>query len=197
MGAPTYTAADFAASWLALCPVGPMWPRDVDAPMVQFINALTPTYERICARDANLLVDAFPVAPLELLPEWELTLGLPDPCAGPTPTLQQRQQQVAARFIASGGQSRPYFIQLAANLGYTVTITEFAPFRAGRPCGQPCYGPPWIFAWQINAPTFTVEHFVAGHNSAGDPLTIFGNAVLQCEIQRLAPAHTVVLFSYS
>jgi uncharacterized protein YmfQ (DUF2313 family) len=195
VGAPTYTATDFANEFVALLPVGPMWPRDPDAPMVQFINALTPTYERICARDANLLVDAFPVSPVELLPEWEATLGLPDPCLGEAPTLEQRQQQVAARFIANGGQSQAYFISLASALGYTITITQFAPFRLGQPLGQPLYGVAWAHAWQVNAPTFVIEYFALGHNQCGDPFASWGSTVLQCEIERLAPAHTVVLFA--
>lgn len=197
MGAPVRTAADFAEEFLALLPTGPMWPRDPDAPMVQFVTAITPTYARICARDANLLVDAFPVEPVELLPEWETTLGLPDPCAGPSPTLQRRQQQVAARFVATGGQSADYFVSVAAALGYPITITQFAPFRVGRDrCGDPLRGPAWAFAWQVNAPTFTVEYFRVGQDAVGEPLAEWGNTVLQCELQRLAPGHTTLLFSY-
>lgn len=196
MGAPTFTAADFAGEFLALLPEGPMWPRDADAPMVQFIGALTPTYERICARDANLLVDAFPVQPVELLSEWEATLGLPDPCAGEVPTLQVRQQQVAARFIANGGQSQAYFVALAAALGYPITITQFTAFRCGQTLGQPLNGIGWAYAWQINAPTFVVDYFLLGHNECGDPLALWGNGVLQCELERLAPAHTVLIFNY-
>lgn len=193
--APVFTAADYQAEFLALLPVGPLWPRDPDAVMGQFIGSLTPTYARICARDSHLLEDAFPVAPVELLPEWELTLGLPDPCAGPAPTLELRQQQVAARFIASGGQSRPYMIAVAAALGYSITITEYSPSRFGRAFGLPFGGAPWAFAWRVNAAAVTVRPFRFG-DSFGEPFSSWGNAVLECEIIRLAPAHTVVLFSY-
>jgi uncharacterized protein YmfQ (DUF2313 family) len=197
MPVPTFTAADYQAQLLDLCPVGPLWPRDPDTPMAQFLGALSPTYARLCARDANLLVDAFPVQPVELLPEWEATLGLPDPCAGPSPTLQQRQQQVAARFVASGGQSADYFISLAEKLGYQVTITQFAPFRAGRSSiGQPLCGAPWAFAWQVNGPTFNVQYFKVSQDAVGEPLAQWSTTVLQCEVTRLSPAHTIVLFAY-
>ncbi|HEY0276590.1 MAG TPA: putative phage tail protein, partial [Paenirhodobacter sp.] len=149
-------------------------------------------------RSVNLLTDAFPVAPVELLPEWELTLGLPDPCAGEDPTIALRQQSVAARFVASGGQSVPYLTGVAAALGYAVTITEYAPARAGKlRAGQPCNGVAWAFAWSISAPAIDVFYFRAGSGRAGDPLASWGSSVLQCELQRIAPAHTIPMFAFT
>ncbi len=156
-----------------------------------------PVYQRQAARAAYLLQDAFPVTPIELLPEWEDTLGLPDPCAGPSPSLQVRQQQVAARFVASGGQTTAYFISVAATLGYPITITEFAPFRVGQTVGQPLYGDAWAHAWQVNAPTFTITRFEVGRDTVGEALASWGNTVLQCELNRLKPAQTTLLFNYS
>lgn len=192
-----FSADDFTALLLAQMPTGAAWPRDLDAVMPQVMAAMAPTYARLAARDLNLLTDAFPVAPVELLPEWEATLGLPDPCAGVSPTIQQRQQQVNARFIAGGGQSVPYFINVAAALGYPITITEFAPSRFGTGFGQPFGGPAWAFVWQINAPTFVIEPFLFGRDGFGEPFTRWGSTVLQCEMQRLAPAETTIIYDYT
>jgi uncharacterized protein YmfQ (DUF2313 family) len=197
-----YTDDDFLAGFLNLLPDGPVWPKvpaeGGDAPvLVQTSRALIKGYTRNAASAAALLSDAFPVAPVDLLPEWEATLGLPDPCAGPSPTIQARQQQVNARFVGSGGQTPAYFINVAAALGYPITITQFAPFRVGQAVGSPLYSEPWAYAWQINAPTFVVEYFRVGRDAVGEPLAQWGNTVLQCEMQRLAPAHTTLLFSYS
>lgn len=197
MAAPLYTDADFASAFEALLPTGPIWPREQGTTQAQTVAALVKGYTRNAARGVNLLQDAFPVAPVELLPEWQKTLGLPDPCAGPAPTLQVAQQQVNARFIASGGQSVAYFIGVAAALGYVITITQFSPYTVGLPVGQPIYGEDWAFAWQVNAPTFSIHYFEVGHDTAGEPLASWDNTVLQCELQRLAPAHTTILFSYS
>jgi uncharacterized protein YmfQ (DUF2313 family) len=196
MTAPNYSAADFLRAFQDHLPTGAAWPRDADAAQTQFFAALVLQYVRLHGRSVNLLSDAFPVAPVELLPEWQKTLGLPDPCAGPSPTLQLEQQQVNARFIASGGQSRGYFVALAAALGYTITITEFAPSRFGQPFGAQFGGSAWAFAWQINAPTFTVERFTFGRDAFGEPFAQWGNTVLQCETRRLAPAHTTLFFNY-
>lgn len=198
MPAPIYTDDDYLAALQGELPTGPVWPRDPDAVQTQTLRPLVKGYTRNADRAANLLVDAFPLAPVELLPEWELTLGLPDPCAGVAPTLQQRQQQVAARFVAGGGQTPQYFVNFAASLGYSITITQFAPFRVGQnTVGQPLCGSDWSFAWQVNAPPTTVECFRVGRDTVGEPLAVWGNAVLECEIKRLAPAHTTVGFSYS
>jgi uncharacterized protein YmfQ (DUF2313 family) len=197
MPAPTYSVADIARAKQALLPTGPVWPRDPDAVQSQVVAASAPTQQRLTARAANLLVDAFPATAVELLPEWESALGLPDPCAGESPTIQLRQQQVVARLIAGGGQSAEFFINYAATLGYDITITQFTPFRFGGTFGRPLCGEPWAHAWQVNAPSFTVERFTFGRDAFGEPFAEWGNTVLQCELNRLKPAHTVLIFAYT
>jgi uncharacterized protein YmfQ (DUF2313 family) len=196
MPAPTITAADITRAKQALLPTGPVWPREPDSVQAQVIAATAPTYERQIARSNNLLIDAFPATAVELLPEWESALGLPDPCAGESPTIQLRQQQVVARLIAGGGQSAEFFIGYAAALGYDITITMFAPFRAGMACGKPIYGEAWAHTWQVNAPTFQIEYFRVGDDAAGEPLAEWDSTVLQCELNRLKPAHTILIWNY-
>jgi uncharacterized protein YmfQ (DUF2313 family) len=197
MLAPLLSDADFAAQFQSLMPTGEVWPRDADSVQAQTVRALVPTTTRQAAAAAFLLTDAFPAAALDLLVEWEETLGLPDPCAGPLPTIEERRAQVVARLTSRGGQSVAYFVAFAASLGYPITITQFAPFRAGMPVGMALNGTDWAFAWQVNAPTFTVEYFETGVSECGEPLAWWANTVLQCELQRLKPAHTTLLFSYS
>jgi uncharacterized protein YmfQ (DUF2313 family) len=190
-------ATDFLGAFQRLMPRGPIWPRDMDTNQAQTLLALQPTYVRSTNAANALLVDAFPATAVNLLPEWEETLGLPDPCAGTDPLISDRQAQVVARLTGRGkNQSQAFYIGYAASLGYPITITQFAPFKAGSKAGSPCYSAAWAYAWQINAPTFTVKKFKAG-DAAGSPLATWGNTVLQCEMQRLAPAHTVLLFNYS
>lgn len=197
MPAPNLTAADFLSVLQALMPRGRVWPRDPDAIQTQTLEGCAPTFARLTARANQLLIDGFPASAYELLPEWESSLGLPDPCAGTSPTVAQRQQQVVARFSNSGGQSIAYFVAYAAALGYTITITQFAPARVGQSrMGQPLCGPGWAFAWQINAPLNTVIRSRVGSAAAGDPLAAWGNEVLECEIKAVKPAHTVPIFAY-
>ncbi len=161
----------------------------------QLAAVWAPTYQRNSDRAANLITDAFPSTTTELLDEWEETLGLPDPCAGESPTIEQRRAQVVARLADSGGASVPYFIAFAATLGYDITITEYAPARAGvMRAGDPVCGEDWAYVWLIRAPGYTPIPFRAGQSCAGEALMVWGNTVLQCEITARNPAHTVVLF---
>jgi uncharacterized protein YmfQ (DUF2313 family) len=197
MAAPNYQASDFLTALQALMPRGLAWPRDPSSVMAQVEAGLSPTWQRLTQQNNNLLVDAFPATSDQLLPEWEAALGLPDPCAGESPTLQGRQQQVVARFTNSGGQSIAYFVAYALTLGYAVTVTEFAPFRAGQSAaGAACGIVDWAFTWQINAPPETVTYFCAGLSGAGESLADWGNAVLECEMNAIKPAHTILNFTY-
>lgn len=197
MSAANYQASDFLTALQNLMPRGRAWPRDATAIMAQAMSGFAPTWARHTARDNYLLVDAFPATAVELLPEWEAALGLPDPCAGEAPTLQGRQAQVVARFAGSGGQSVPYFIGYANTLGYTVTITEFTPFRMGQQrMGSQLGSQDWAFTWAVNAPLNTLTSFRMGISAMGEPLESWGNAVLQCELAEIHPAHTILQFRF-
>jgi uncharacterized protein YmfQ (DUF2313 family) len=198
MAAPVYRAEDYLAALQALMPRGRVWPRDSDAIQTKTLAGLAPSYVRNNQRAAAVLVESLPSTTYELLPEWEATLGLPDPCAGPSPTIEGRRAQVVARFAGSGGQSIPYMVSFAANLGYTITITEFVPAQVGLlRAGQPLNGAAWAYAWQVNYALNTIRNARVGAFSAGEPLASWGNAVLECELESIAPAHTVPIFTYS
>jgi uncharacterized protein YmfQ (DUF2313 family) len=198
MLAPAYTAADYLSALQSLLPRGRVWPRSPDAAQTKALSGLTPVYERQNLRANHLLVDAFPTTTFELLPEWEATLGLPDPCAGIAPTIQARQAQVSARFTALGGQSVSYMKAFALSLGYSITITQFVPARAGViRAGQALCGSDFAHAWRVSAPLNTSFAFRAGASAVGEPLSSIGNTVLECELKQVAPAHTTVFFAYS
>ena len=112
--------------------------------------------------------------------------------------LTETHERLAAceKIARIGDQSRQYFIDAAAALGYEITITEFRPFVAGSLAGDPLTNGDWIYTWRVNAVAGTgITHFVAG-SQAGEPLRDWGNERLECLISRLKPAHTLVQFAY-
>lgn len=198
MTGPIFSNADYQSALWGLMPRGRVWNREAGSTQDQTLSCFAPSFQRSGQAANDLLAHAFPATALDLIPEWQETLGLPDPCAGPAPTLIQQRQQIVARLTASGGQSVSYFISMAAALGYTVTVTEYAPFRCGQSrAGQQVGNTDWSFTWAINAPLNTITRFLAGQSTAGEALGTWGNAVLQCELQAAAPAHTVLQFHYS
>ena len=198
MRAPALLADDFARAFRNLLPRGKVWPRDIASTVYAVSQAVGPTYERQTSRANNLLVDAFPATTVELLPEWEKSLGLPNPCAGMAPTIEQRRAQVLARFANTGGQSRAFYIGFARQLGYEIGIVDYAPFRASwSAAGSPVASEDWAFVWGITAPLNQINYFRAGVGAAGEPLAYWSNDVLECEMNAIKPAHTILLFLYS
>lgn len=197
MPAPIYSQDDYRSALQALMPRGRAWPRDADATQTAALAGLARAFARTNGDAAALLVDAFPSTTAELLPEWESSLGLPDPCAGPQPTVQARRAQVVARLTALGGQSVDYYVALAQALGYSITITQFAPSRFGRVFGSPFGGVAWAHAWQVNVANYTIQNFRFGSDAFGEAFAAWGGTVLQCELQAAAPAHTTLNFNYT
>ncbi|MFZ6724718.1 YmfQ family protein [Undibacterium sp. MH2W] len=194
---PAYSEADYLTALQSLLPTGRVWPRDPNSTQVSVLSGLVPSIARHNVAANNLLIDAFPATTYQLLAEWEATLGLPDPCAGEYPNLLTRRSQVLARFCGVGGQSISYIIAYASALGFPITITQYAPARIGA-CrvGQPVNSQDWAFAWTVNAGVTNVQKSHIGYSYAGQPIQSFGNEILECAIKEIAPAHTIVNFSY-
>lgn len=194
------TETDYLRQLQALLPPGPAWPKDDDATLTRLLGALAAELARVDGRAQQLVEEADPRTVAELFADWERVAGLPDPCvvaAGQTQSSAQRRAALVARLTMLGGQSKAYFIALAASLGYTITITEFRPFRAGQSRSGDPVATNWQFAWQVNAPLNTVIPFRAGNAIAGDPINSWGNKALECVLSRFKPAHTTVVFAYS
>ena len=191
------TRAQLLGMFLQLLPRGRVWPRALDSVLARSLLPLMGTYERLIARDNNLVADAFPGTAYELLPEWEKSLGLPSQCAGLADTIQGRQAAVVARLTATGGQSRAYFISVAATLGYTITIAEYRPSRLGSMrMGDRMQNADWAHVWAIRAPATTVTDFRMGRSALGERFRVWGNTALECELAAIKPAHTILLFQY-
>lgn len=197
MTAPVYDAPAFLQALQSLMPRGAAWPRSPDSVQAQAFSFLVQSDVRLNARANNLLAESNPATTSQLLPEWESSLGLPDPLLGQLPTLQARRNAVIARLTNPGGQSAAYFIAQAAALGYTVTITNYAPFRMGQSSmGQPLGLQDWCFTWAMNTPNNAPQPFRVGQSSMGDPLVYWSNTVLALEMAEIAPAHTQLNFNY-
>lgn len=134
-----------------------------------------------------------------LLSDFERVLG-PDPCGRDqgNVTVEQRRRLAHQRWTARGGQSIPYMISTARKLGVEVTIEEFWPSRAGGlRAGQRLRPEGSQFVWRVNIPgLLTVVNFRAGVSRAGHRLGSFQISAIECELRRIKPAHTLVVFSY-
>ncbi len=190
-----YGPADYLRYLQALLPPGAAWSIDPDAVLTRL---LTVPASELALADVYLLgalAEADPRRTDQLLPQWEADCGLPSACAGPAIGLNARRQAVLAQLTARGGVSPGYFIAVAASLGFAVTITEFSPLVCELDCEQSANDEGWRFVWRVNAPAVPIIEDSC-ESDAETPLVAWGNALLQCTIQSMAPAHTYCLFGY-
>jgi len=160
--APFLGRDDFLAGLQRLLPRGRAWSRDPDSVMTQFLAGIAVAQAQAHARQINLLMDAFPASTVELLPEWEASEGLPDPCTGVNASFDRRRQQVVARFIDPGGQTIDHFVMQAARLGVTVNIAELSNWRVDENGVDDSIDSP--------APAIAYSYWNVGHSGVDEPL---------------------------
>jgi uncharacterized protein YmfQ (DUF2313 family) len=192
------TADDYRRQMQALLPRGFAWALAPAAWLTRLLSGLSPEFARIHGRVLDLIRESDPRTTVEMLQEWERALGLPDNCSSTlAPTLQARRDYVLTRLVSLGGQSRAYYIAVAARLGYAISIEEFRPFQCGRSqCGDALNSQDWIWVWQVNGPAVTIRNFACGESTCGEPLRTWGNDTLECRLNSIKPAHTRIIFSY-
>lgn len=193
------TAIDYRHQLQALLPPGPAWSKEDGDPLTRLLDALSAEIARVDGQAWRLVEEADPRSTAELFLEWERVAGLPDACAlafGGEQTMAQRRTALIGRLTTQGGATPAYFIGLAAAIGYAVTITEFRAHTVSDDTETTIIGEAWNFAWQVNAALNTVTELTVD-GTADDTLAAWGNALLECVLSRLKPAHTVAMFSYT
>ncbi len=204
MSAPFFnarTSAEALDDLLALSPDGDGMPRTPDTTWAQMITPLAGALS-----DAEETAVAFggeidPATALYLLADYERVLG-PDPF-GRDPgllTVAERQQLAASRWRQQYGVRRADFIQMAADLGVTISIREYSPGECGRMqcgAGPGCMTAETPFEWIVTLPAPALQTGQCGVLQCGQPTSFFPVSAVQGVIERRAPAHTKVYFSYT
>jgi uncharacterized protein YmfQ (DUF2313 family) len=133
------SGSDYREAFFSLLPNGQAWPKHaIGSILWETCDGLCEYWGFVDGRAADLLErESDPRQTVELLSDWERNWGLPDPCWSQARTVDQRQNELVLRMTLMGGQSRQWFINISAYLGYTITITEYRPFMVGMDrCGD-------------------------------------------------------------
>jgi uncharacterized protein YmfQ (DUF2313 family) len=173
------TAAQLTEAARRLLPRGAAWTRSLTSRLTKLLKAAADEMERVFGRADDLQREMHPGSVNELLDRWEKDFGLPGPCIVGSQTFNERLNALVSKFNETGGQSEAYFIARALELGYTITVTY-----------------PAAYTWQINAPAVTLIDSTT-ESDTEQPLWTSGNALLECVMNRIKPAHSVLLFNYS
>jgi len=146
----------------------------------------------------KLYVEIHPREAEALLADFERVLG-DDPCGRDKQeqTLSQRQRRAHQRWTATGGQSIPYFVEIARNLGSEIEVEEFWPSVAnGMAAGDALIPEGEQFVWLVKLKLINPDWFITGRNEAWDSLFTFEMSSIECVLRRLKPAHTTLIFAY-
>lgn len=194
------TAADYLVQLQALLPHGLAWPRASDATLTRLLGAWADDLARADQRAADLLAESDPRLTSEILLDWERVAGLPDPCvalAGVEQTTEQRRAALVAKLTSLGGQSRQYFIDLAAALGYPgATIDEYRTMKCNSNCNDALWSIEDRFVWLLNLPSDGGTFIMNCDSPCDSALASWGDEAIECRVQKLKPAHTTALVAY-
>jgi uncharacterized protein YmfQ (DUF2313 family) len=179
---------------VSLLPSGEAWPRASASNLWQTVNLFSNAVQRIMNWADYAQQDVFPLSSHDTLLDWRASVGTypPDPLC-PVLTPAQYILQMHIRVLFLGGASIAMFVNYAAMIGYTITITELAVPRAGlSKVGQSATnGPGADNVWCVTVANATLTPFRVGINRAGDALnTASSIAFLEYELGRIAPAET-------
>ena len=177
------SADQYLSQLQALLPPGAACTRDPAANLTRLLAALSEEFARVDTRAEALLAEADPFSTSELLEDWERVFDLPDTCLYAIPqTVAQRRMSLVSKMASVDDLTKQFFIDLAASIGYTVTIDENID-------GSP-------FKWRVNSAGVSITPFRVGASRVGDPLREWGDELLECTVRSYQPAHTEVLFAY-
>jgi uncharacterized protein YmfQ (DUF2313 family) len=151
------------------------------------------------AEGQQILAEADPRSTALLLTDWERVYGLPEACivqSGVAQSIAERRAALVAKVAMRGGQSRAFFIALAASIGYAITITELFPENTEHNTEVAVMDEQYRFIWQVNAALYSLREETT-EDDTEMALAVWGNQLLQCVLNRYKPAHTYILFSYT
>lgn len=143
------------------------------------------------ANSGVLLVEDDPRSAMQTIPDWERVLG-----ASVNRSTAARRAFLVGKLNESGGQSRDYFVALAASLGYRVTLDEFRPATVLDSVMTPLTGVIWRFVWRVNVAAASGYRQASVLDTVMDAFASWGNADFEAAMREDAPAHTLVLFAY-
>jgi len=141
------------------------------------------------ARSEKLQREIFPDTADELIAGWERVLEI---TPGSEDPLQIRRERIVTKLRKSGGLSVAYFLALAVEWGYDITIEELQANTDGL-------GAEGVFRWRVTVNNATgIYYFRAGESRAGERLLWWiAQTGLEGLFENLKPAHTQVIFQYA
>ena len=194
------TERDYSHQIDALLPRGPIWKRTPGSTLDAVLYALGREAARADARINQVIEESDPRTSIEELARWFDDYGIPSACleAIADPSQEQMRQELLAKITSNLGLTAAFFESLAGTLGYQAKVTTFTEHDVNDDVEHPLYEKQWttVMTLGITIRSNGNAEYIDVTWGADEPLARWGNALLECVIRALAPAHVYVIFMY-
>jgi len=142
---------------------------------------------------ASLEAEMFPHLSDAFFTRWEKMLGI---IPATDARRGERVAEVLYRLRAQGRLDRQYFIDIAATVGFAISLVECRPAMAGSMrCGDEVIGQVARWVWQVTIDGGFAQFARAGLVAAGEPLGWYrDDRHLKAIFEDLKPADSHVMF---
>ena len=194
------TERDYSHQIDELLPRGPIWKRTPGGALDAVLYALGREAARVDARINQVIEESDPRTSIEELARWCDDSGIPSACleAIADPSQEQMRQELLAKITSNLGLTAAFFESLAGTLGYQAKVTTFTEHDVNDDVEHPLYEKQWttVMTLGITIRSNGNAEYLDVTWGADEPLARWGNALLECVIRALAPAHVYVIFMY-
>ncbi|HFF8969491.1 YmfQ family protein [Serratia marcescens] len=165
-----------------MMPRGRAWPREETANLTALIRGVSHRLNRLEINADLLLAEMRPETTVQLLPEWENYLGLPE-CNIPNNDFLSRRAAVVEKYHRKGGLA-PWQIQNVAHaLGFDITVREILPHHCLRNCMARIYPKRYRFLLSITVHDTPVTRFTVVEDVL-TPLIEYHTQMLECVLTK-------------
>lgn len=194
------TERDYSHQIDELLPRGPIWKRTPGGALDAVLYALGREAARVDARINQVIEESDPRTSIEELARWFDDYGIPSACleAIADPSQEQMRQELLAKITSNLGLTAAFFESLAGTLGYQAKVTTFTEHDVNDDVAHPLYEKQWttVMTLGITIRSNGNAEYLDVTWGADEPLARWENALLECVIRALAPAHVYVIFMY-
>ena len=194
------TERDYSHQIDELLPRGPIWKRTPGGALDAVLYALGREAARVDARINQVIEESDPRTSIEELARWFDDYGIPSACleAIADPSQEQMRQELLAKITSNLGLTAAFFESLAGTLGYQAKVKTITEHDVKYDVEHPLYEKQWstVITLGITIRSNGNAEYLDVTWGADEPLARWGNALLECVIRALAPAHVYVIFMY-
>lgn len=133
---------------LQLMPRGKVWPRNPDSDLSKYVFGFAQRLVDAEVSADQLYLEMRPETTVQLLPEWESYLGLPE-CNIKNQSFESRRAAVVEKYHRKGGLQTWQIKAMALALGFVVEVNEHFPHHVLRSVMYPIWPNRWRHTLEV------------------------------------------------